>query len=417
MVNPDENPQPFTFLVMSDIHFGELADSPEFSVSGKQKGGASSHRPSRRDGLVATVAKLTPKPTALFVPGDLTSIASPAEFKGCVDVTLGIADELGISRDNVFFTYGNHDTNWRICDLATETPRFQSDPAYSDVAATLGSLYAPLSNCVFAGPILGSGVFQSDNCTLFVVNSGYYCVAEQSYRHGRIGSDQLIWLGDAMARYSSSAGWKILMVHHHPFNYTYPTPIEDVSCIEEGADIVDLAARFGIDMLCHGHRHHPRLFTDMRTGWASPITFFCAGSVAVNAHHRDSGLVPNLFHVVSLKRRLSNGGAFGNVTTFEFTTDGWKPVRDCSATPLDHVHWFGSLATRQESEKAVREFLAETLRQVCGTPVMLPQHSALPPELMCCRLGDLNSLLTAIAPDSGFRVVGKYPEPVALIKM
>ena len=266
-MSSEKTTKPFTFLVLADIHFGQLADSPEFRVNGKQPGDGSPKRTSRRDGLVATVKKLTEKPTALFVPGDRTSIASPGEFKGCVEMVLGIADDLGISRNNIFFTYGNHDTNWRICELGIERAPFPADEAYDHVAATIGGLYAPVKNCVLEGPVPGSGVFQADNHALFVLNSGFFCAAERTYRHGRIGDEQLKWIECAFKKFSSAPGWKLLMVHHHPFNYTYPTPIEDVSCIEEGAEIVDLAGRFGTDFLFHGHRHHPRLFTELRTEW------------------------------------------------------------------------------------------------------------------------------------------------------
>jgi 3',5'-cyclic AMP phosphodiesterase CpdA len=415
-MSAEEIPKPFTFLVLADVHFGQLADSPEFRVNGKRPSDGSLKRLSRRDGLVATILKLSEKPTALFVPGDLTSIASPAEFKGCVDIALGIADDLGIPRDHIFFTYGNHDTNWRICELGTETARFPADTAYDHVAATIGGLYAPTKNCILEGPVPGSGVFRAANHTVFVLNSGFFCVAEQTYRHGRIGSEQLKWIEGAFSKFSSSAGWKLLMVHHHPFNYTYPTPIEDVSCIEEGAEVVDLAGRYGIDLLFHGHRHHPRLFTELRTDWKSPMTFFCAGSVAVNAQHRDSGLIPNLFHVVTLQNRLTTRAAFGNVTSFEFTTEGWMPVNYKGATPLDHIHWFGSLVSEHETDNAIRSFIQGVV-QPPSKLVMLPPRETLPAELRCCSLVQLNSRLSVIAREFGFQLLSKYPEEAALRKI
>lgn len=118
-MNSEQNPNPFTFVVLADIHFGQLADSPEFRLDGNQPSDGSNKRLSRRDALVATIQRLSEKPTALFVPGDLTSIASPGEFKGCVELAIAIADDVGISQENVFFTFGNHDTNWRVCELGT----------------------------------------------------------------------------------------------------------------------------------------------------------------------------------------------------------------------------------------------------------------------------------------------------------
>lgn len=416
-MSSEENIKPFTFLVLADIHFGQLADSPEFRVGDTKTSEGSTMRVSRCDGLIATVLKLPEIPTAIFVPGDLTSVASPGEFKGCVEITFRIADALNISHDNVYFTYGNHDTNWRICELGIETVRFPADIAYDHVAATIGGLYAPVKNCIREGPVPGSGVFQSANHTHFSLNSGFFCAAEQTYRHGRIGKDQLKWIESVLSEFGSPCGWKLLMVHHHPFNYTYPTPIADVSCIEEGAEVVDLAGRYGVDLLFHGHRHHPRLFTELRTEWKTPITFFCAGSVAVNAQHRDSGLIPNLFHVVSLRKRLANRAAFGNVRSFEFTTEGWTPIANRAATPMDHVHWFGSLVSEQETDTAIRSFIAGLINPQNDSLVMLPERETLPAELICCSLGQLNLRLSAIAQEFGFRLLGKYPDEAALRKI
>jgi len=412
----NEIEQPFTFLVLGDIHFGKFADSPEFRGEENHKI-TYTKQPSRKLSLIDEVLKLPERPTAIFIPGDLTSIASPSEFKGCIAMAMDIAEALSISRQNVIVTYGNHDTNWSICDLGIEKDKRSADSEYEYVAASIGNLYAPVVNCNEVGPVLGSGVYIVNDHTLFVLNSGFYCVAEQVYRHGRLGSAQLEWIKEALVRYSSNTGWKILMVHHHPFNYRYPTPIEDVSCLEEGAELVDLAGSMGIDLLFHGHRHHPRLFTEMRTEWKFPLTLLCAGSVAVGAHHRDTGLIPNLFHVVSLKRRLENGAAFGNVISFEFTTDGWKPVSNRPATPLDHVHWFGSLVSEQENKDAIKNFITElSERSGCET-ILLPERNDLPPSLMCCSLDQLNSQLSIIANSCGFRVVGKYPSEVALMKL
>jgi hypothetical protein len=147
------------------------------------------------------------------------------------------------------------------------------------------------------------------------------------------------------------------------------------------------------------------------------MTFFCAGSVAVNPQHRDSGLIPNLFHVVSLKKRLANRAAFGNVTSFEFTTEGWMPLNNKVATPLDHIHWFGSLVSMSETDNAIRSFIQGLINPPSSKLVMLPARETLPAELMCCSLGQLNSRMSAIAQEFGFQLLGKYPEDAGLRKL
>lgn len=411
-----QNPQAMlTFLVLSDIHFGVYAVASELTSQSSKNAGAQSHTKSICDALVSKVLELEDRPTALLVPGDLTSIASPSEFNGCVQTVLDIANKLSIRRENVYCTYGNHDVDWRICSLATESKQFVADTRYEHVAATVGSLYCPVQNYSEPGPLPGSGLFQTDHFNLFVANSGYYSTKTQELRHGRLGVEQFKWLSASMERHHCRQRWQILMLHHHPFNYTYPTPIEDVSCVEEGAEIVDLAGRFGIDLICHGHRHHPRLFTQLQNGWLRPVTFFCAGSVGVDARHRDSGRIPNLFHVVSLKTRLAQGGAYGSITSFEYASDGWRGIRDCPETPLDHVHWFGAVTTADQSRDAVQRFIRDQTAEG-DTQIFLPIHDLLPPEIKCCRLEVLNAILKEQAPGRGYRVVGKYPEEVALFR-
>jgi len=416
-MNSDQNPAPFSFLVLADIHFGQFSGAPEFRLDGIQQDGK---RLSLRDSLISTVRNLSTKPTALFVPGDLTSIASPSEFKGCVETVLGIADAIEISRDSVFFTYGNHDTNWRICELGRKIHptegKFPTDEHYNHVAATIGGLYVPKANCLQEGPVLGSGVYSSEGHIIFVLNSGFYCIAEQEYPHGRLGQEQLQWLETALNEFGSTTNWKILMVHHHPFNYTYPKPIEDISCIEEGAELVDLAGRLGIDFLFHGHRHHPRLFTESRTDWKTSMTFFCAGSVAVDAEHRDTGHIPNLFHIVSINNRLPNRAAFGNIISYQHRTEGWTPVQNRVETPLDHIHWFGCLTSSHEKNSAAITLIEGVIKSKETDSVILPSRNELSPQLLCCPIDELNSLLSSIAREHGFRIVGKYPDDVALLK-
>ncbi len=81
-------------------------------------------------------------------------------------------------------------------------------------------------------------------------------------------------------------------MHHHPFNYPFPTISEDISQIKEGVEFIELAEKNGVDFVIHGHRHHPKVKTVLPEGYA-PITYFCAGSPSVNAEHRSNGEIPN----------------------------------------------------------------------------------------------------------------------------
>ena len=208
----------------------------------------------------------------LFVLGDITSVGAPAEFVGCSKVVHEIANQLKINRNNVMFSYGNHDVNWHISKLADLE---EKDSLYLNVAASTGAIFCKNQDFCDAHDIPGTGVFIREDFVVFVANSGYYSTHNQEYSHGKLGPEQLAWLRGAIDKHSSASKWNILVLHHHPFNYPYPTAVEDISCLTEGAELVDLIGQSKIDIVCHGHRHHAKLHTAWQTGWVYPKQFFC----------------------------------------------------------------------------------------------------------------------------------------------
>jgi 3',5'-cyclic AMP phosphodiesterase CpdA len=412
-------PKPIRLLLISDVHFGKLAATPEFALSGHNALHPIQGAVSMKKHLIQTVKGIIPIPQALLVLGDLTSIASPSEFRGSVHAVIEIAGGVGINEENVIFTFGNHDVDWRICSLATPTGQFPKDEFYNTIAAHAGNFFAENPPTFENGLLPGSGVFVNDDFELFVLNSGHFCVSDQDYRHGKLGEDQLKWLDFVLQRDTPLPKWRILMVHHHPFNYPYPTLAKDISTLEEGAELVELAGRRGIDFVCHGHRHHPKISTQMAATWKGPVTYFCAGSLGVNETERNNGQIPNLFHVVSLESRLSNGAAFGSVQTFEYAaSEGWRQIRNTKETPLDHIQYFGVIATASELSAFAKNFLlpyANRTNSGSRGSVMLPSYTDLPPEFRCQACNDLNTLLQRAARDAGCKTVGLYPGEVALM--
>lgn len=411
-------PKPIKILLVSDVHFGKLAACPEFALLGSSSVHPIQGAMPMKNHLISIVKGMLPIPQALFAMGDLTSIASPSEFQGSVAALREIAEGVGISQKNVLFTFGNHDVDWRLCLLANPAEQFPKDDLYHYVAAHAGDLFVKNPADFAAGPLPGSGVFRHENFTLFVLNSGSFCVSDQKYQHGKLGEGQLKWLEEVLHEGADEPGWRILMVHHHPFNYRYPTICGDISTLEEGAELVELAGKNGIDFVCHGHRHHPKILTQICVSWKKPVTYFCAGSLAVNEKERNNGQIPNLFHILSLETRLPNNGAFGSIQTFEYAaSDGWRPINNCKETPLEHIHYFGALKTESELHDYAKDFLSERARlasRTPGNPVMLPTFADLPPELRCQPLKDLNYLIQQVAREIDLRSVGAYPEEIAL---
>ena len=404
-------PQPLKFLVLSDLHFGALSVSEEFSPPGVRPPGVMSSAVSMKESLIQ-VAKRE-NVSAIFVSGDLTSTGNPEEFVECMATITEIAQILNISTSNVIFTYGNHDVDWQISCIPGDSSSSSLKELYLKVGASLGDILLPKILFSDQGPVPGCGLVENEIFRTYVVNSGYFCSRDQKYSHGRIGDEQRTWLNQHLAHKLDEDKWNVLLLHHHPFNYRYPTEVAYISCLEEGALLMDLIGQSGIDFVCHGHRHHPKLFTDLRTGWDSPVTLLCAGSLAVNEQHRCQGQIPNLFHIVSLEKRLQNRTAVGYVKSFEYSSaEGWVDVRFCAHVPLDPVQKFAGVYDQSQREKDMAQVISTSKCKINGHVFELPKYDDLPLSLQCMHLQELNKMLRAYMEGQAqdYRIGGDYPD-------
>jgi hypothetical protein len=399
-----------SFLVLSDIHFGRYAASGEFAPHGTAINEIA-NAVSIRESLIATATHF--RPNAILAPGDLTSIATPAEFTGAVALINQIADGCSISREDIFCTFGNHDANWRISKLGAADEKFPADAGYGRVATEIGGMYASNTGHRLHGPLPGTGLFQRTEYDLLVLNSGYFCAHDQAFPHGKLGADQLNWVKQILNKWEASERWKIVMLHHHPFNYPYPTLGPDVSTLEEGPDLLEAIGKAGVDLVCHGHRHHPKLCTRTENGWDHPVTFLCAGSVGVTEQQRNNGDIPNLFHVVSFLGRDNLGSAIGQIDTFRYTAgDGWIRSRRSAAVPLDSPQIFGSCATADQCKKDANNCVVIAAKSL---PAQLPKFQDLPITLQCMPWSDLKKLIIDAAKSLGCNVFGDYPADVIIV--
>lgn len=414
------SPNSFTFLVLADIHFGNSDDAPEFNVPSESSLKEDKQQSNNRlQALINTVKTTSPLPTAILVLGDLTSSALPSEFCECKKLVHHIADELNISHEKIFFTYGNHDVDWRICKLSQQKEH-NRDKYYNYIAACTGGILwgcEKTSLCLELGPVIGSGVFEVDAHRIFILNSGWSCTNEQIFPHGRLGEKQFQWFQEALSNYKSLDGWNIVMSHHHAHGYAYPTPCLDISCLEEGADLLQLMGNEGIDIFCHGHRHHAIAETIIKDTWEKPITFFCAGSVAANSKDRSNGKIPNLFHIICLNKRIESKAAIGYIRSYKYGLGGWNEIQHADETPLNYEHWFGIPNAVQAMDENIKNFFLSKINNSLDM-VELPAREELPLELKCCPLPLLNEKSQTIAYSLGYKLMGQWGPKnfVALIK-
>ena len=345
--------------LISDIHFGKLSRTAEFSVPGEKIQDENSGGESLKNSMISVLRQ--EKAQYICVAGDLTSVGSPQEFLYCQDMLLDLATQLDIPVQNILVGLGNHDIDWNISNLHEKFP--STDPEfplervkeqYRKIAASAPTInLESIPNPNIKGPAPFSGITETDSFVMFLLNTGWCCTQSQAISHGKLDETQLSWFRNEAAKYKTLNKWKIVLMHHHPFNYTYPVPGHDTSALEEGSNFLEIAGENGFHLVIHGHRHHPRAETTLKNSWRNPITFVCAGSFSVNSYHRSGGSIPNTLHIVALTDDI---GVI-NLKTFQYSpAQGWIPLAtNCPETPLDYTMRLGKIFSPKDIEKSIEK--------------------------------------------------------------
>lgn len=397
--------------LISDIHFGDMATTNEFVVPGQTVKGETAGAVSMSESLIKLLKENEVR--YLFVCGDLTSRAQPQEFHYCAEKILSIANGAGIPVENIVWGIGNHDVDWNITKLAEG---YKSERP--EICETVGRVYRLLAvNAAQAieqipmpqetGPVPMTGVVETEGFVAFVLNSALYCTHDQEFPHGKLGEKQLAWFRSTAQKYTEDGRWKIVLMHHHPHNYTYHTPVADISALEDGSEFIEAAAKNGIQLVLHGHRHHPRAVTRHETDWDNPITFICAGSLSVNADHRSHGAIPNTFHIVE----LTDMRGILNLFNYEYSlSEGWRPLsQNRRETPLDAIMKLGRTVTVEAVESkisALGDFEGDSrilLWEDLDEDLQFKQYAVINDKM--------NELLSP-----HFTIAGKFPETVCLVR-
>lgn len=394
--------------LISDIHYGQYSRTVEFSVPGEKIKDENTGGESLRESMISVLKDEGIE--YLCVAGDLTSLGSPQEFVCCEELILDIASQLGIQNDNILLGLGNHDIDWNITELYTRFDKSNADfplelvkEQYRKIAASaslinLKKLAAPSKN----GPAPFSGIIEKDSFVMFILNTGWCCTKDQASKPGKLDTEQLEWFEKEAENYKDIPKWKLILLHHHPFNYSYPVVCPDYSTLQEGSNFLDIAGKNGFNLVIHGHRHHPRAETKWKTGWDHPMTFVCAGSFSVNASHRSAGSIPNTLHIIELTDEIGTI----RLRNYQYSAKGWIPfLNNCDVTPLDGDMLFGKLFKPEEIDQAIDS---------------LPENEELQWEGLdeCLRFmpyEELNTRISSKLPAS-HKMIGRFPDNVILFK-
>lgn len=394
-------------LVLSDVHYGDLAHLNSF---GKSTPSTDDELKEVANSVVSTLEGEKIHVDYIFVLGDLTSRGSPGELQDVYRFLTILRDLLLLSEDEVFITYGNHDVDWKICNIDAISSGYID--AYCKAAAQLGGIFAPPGNYTIDGPVLGSGITRLEGIDLISLNSGIECYSSQDVKHGKLGNVQFDWIENELKKHLRENATKIIILHHHLINLPYSIPVYDLSAVEEGANIVDILGKLGVDMVLHGHRHHPIVHTTLRSNWEKPITFFCAGSFGVCASERASGRLPNTMHVVEIESNSGNKNLEGVIQSFELNmASEWIPLGPKKTEYLlNQMQWFGAPDAKNKASEKVIEILTSGVDKVsAGAYFQLPDYESLPICLRCISYDELSKLFQSEASNIGLQVTGEYP--------
>lgn len=399
------------FALISDIHFGKFSRTEEFSVPGSIIKDETIGGESLQQGLIDILKEK--KVQYIFIAGDLTSIGSPQEFYYCERKIIGIAQQLGLSENKIICCLGNHDVDRGIVALSD---KFSSEEMPQEVRKTVEDKYQLIAassaqNCcdILKKPLKEgvapfSGIVEEDEFVVFILNSGSQCSQHQEIAHGMLMKNQLEWFNKACKEYESDSRKKIILMHHHPIQYSYPTVGLDISMIEESSQLLECAGENGINMILHGHRHHPKATTVMKDGWKKPISFICAGSLSVNAEHRNHGEIPNTMHIIEFDKDIDKIELFN----YQFSTgQGWIPFNKyCPETPLDAHMILGNTYTDKEQSDAILGYSEYTgkikWQELCEC-------------LKSINYDMLNQKFDVLL-SSSHEIFGKFPETVMVVK-
>ncbi len=398
-------------LILSDVHYGDLAHLDTFGKSGV----------SSDDDLYAiargVVDGLDRQVDFIYVLGDLTSRGSPGEFQDFYRFLSILRNQLKLEKSQVFITYGNHDVDWSISKLKPEIPNYHK--AYCVAAANIGGFFAPPGEYAINGPVVGCGIAHLEGIDLISLNSGIECYNDQEIKHGRLGQSQYEWLKNELPAHIRKHSTKVVILHHHLFSLPYSKPLSDLSLLEEGSNVLEILGKCGVDIVMHGHRHHPIVHTASHSSWKKPITFFCAGSFGVSANERAGGRLPNTFHVVSFDSYSGPQNLEGSIETFELNSSfEWTPLTNrASEYRINHIQWFGAPDAMQKAEVEANAVINRSRDILEKKEVFaLPDYKNLSLSLRCLYLDDLNEVFQTESIKQGLEITGTYPDKCIAMK-
>jgi len=247
-------------LHLSDLHVAPGKHA--FAV-----GSSDAHNVSLADALIRAL-KGERLPGLVIVTGDLSWIGSQAEFDGVFACLDSIRSTLGLTRQQFVLIPGNHDLQWTQAqrdgaeydwtgkvEMAGPAARHNYETFFARWYGVAANKWLSIGRRFFlvGGPSLD--VLGLNSSALQQIEghfAGLGRITEQAFEES---ADEMGWSGPR------ATAVRFLAVHHHLLPVLVKEAPEEAKrgfgiALDAGNQLLK-AVRYGVDLVLHGHQHHP----------------------------------------------------------------------------------------------------------------------------------------------------------------
>lgn len=396
--------------VISDLHIGTTARGADFSTTPTEDNVIPCFMESFKNYFHDPCYHCD----ALIVAGDITNRANDDEFELAATRIKEIADTLKVNHDSIYFTPGNHDSNW-------ELNKAKKQSGVKDPEKLRSARYELFNDNEFIKNRMSESTFgsfvvspyfvlwESDKLIVLSYNSSANDDEECGTHHGEIKPEDLVKIKNELEKYKRNfeGKVKVLVCHHHPINYvekTFYAP--DFSIMANAQGLIDLAGEYCFDFIVHGHKHIPR-YQHMVSNALHPINILCAGSFVARLDDRWFDGVGNSFHIIEIDQICENKAIpQGRIRSWShFVSHGWiENIEGRDHVP--HESDFGSSYTRQELSRKLKLIINSLF--INKEFILWQEVEKEEPNIKYCSSSVLSLVLKDIKDEVGFTI---YREP------
>lgn len=402
--------------IISDLHVGTGSQAKDFSVGDTDNAVITNYMDSFRKKFNTEEHCCD----VLLIAGDITNKARADEFDLASRRIKDIANTLNIKEDNIFFTPGNHDSNWVVGEslesqgeidiqkirehrynFLNSNDFFKKRVAYANSGNFHNSPYSVL--------------WSTDKLVVLSYNSSANDKHNEKPHKGQIDSEITSLLTQQLKQHKDDIQGKVkvLLLHHHPINYEDKTYKEtDYSIMANATALIDFAGESCFDFIIHGHKHVAR-YKHLITEAHYPMNILCSGSFSASLSNKYFNGVGNSFHIIEIDKLCEETEIpQGRILSWShFAQHGWIENK-ADREELTHEECFGANLNRVTLQKILRTMITDKFK--LSDCIQWDEILQLNNQLSYCSSTVVSIVLNELSQEIGFQIYN--PPNVILLK-